>query len=121
MHHSIKATNFEITPAISEYLDVKIIQLDKYVSKDDESIKCDIEIGKTTKHHRSGNIFRVEINVAIGKKVFRAVAEEETIYAAIDKAKDEITKHLRRNKDKKSTLFKRGGKKIKDILRFGRK
>ena len=121
MHHNIKTTDFEMTPEVSEYLDSKLQTLDKYVARDDESVKCDVEIGRSTEHHQSGKVFRVEINITIGKKMLRAVAEEETINAAIDRAKDDITKTLRRHKGKQSRLFRKGGEKIKNFLRFGRR
>ncbi|MFC1730763.1 ribosome hibernation-promoting factor, HPF/YfiA family [candidate division KSB1 bacterium] len=120
MHHNIKTTDFEMTPEVSDYLDEKLRSLEKYINKDDESIKCDVEVGKTTEHHQSGKIFRAEINVSIGKKMFRAAAEEESMNAAIDIAKDEITKRLKRSKDRRFALLKKGGEKVKNILRFGR-
>ena len=120
MHYNIKTTDFDMTPEVSQYLDTKLTALDKYVSKDDESVKCDVEIGKTTNHHQSGDIFRVEINVTMGKKLFRAESSEASIEAAIDVTKDEITRQLKREKNKRTTLFRKGGEKIKRILRFGR-
>ncbi len=120
MHYNIKSTDFDMTPEISKYLDDKLTTIEKYLDKDDESIKCDVEIGKTTDHHKTGNVYRAEINVSVGKKMFRAVAEEESIYAAIDIVKDEITKRLKRQKGKNFALLKRGGEKMKNLLRFGR-
>lgn len=120
MHHNIKTTDFDMTPEVSKYLDDKLATLEKYVNRDDESIKCEVEIGKTTEHHQSGKIFRAEINISIGKKMFRAESEEETIFAAIDEVKDDMTKRLKRYKGRRTTLFRRGGERIKDILRFGR-
>lgn len=121
MIYTIKTTNFEMTPDVQAYLDEKLTTLDKYIEKDDESIKCEVEIGKTTEHHQSGDIFMVEINISMGKKLLRAVAEEETLFAAIDEAKNEISKILRRNKDKELSLLRRGEAKIKNLLRFGRR
>ena len=86
----------------------------------DESIKCDVEIGRVTEHHKSGKIFRAEINISIGKKMLRAEAEEVSINAAIDKVKDEISGRLKRQKNRKFALLKRGGGKIKKLLRFGK-
>jgi ribosomal subunit interface protein len=119
--YSIKTTNFEMTPDVQAYLDEKLATLDKYIEKDDESVKCDVEIGKTTEHHQSGSIFMVEVNVSLGKKLLRAVANEESVFAAIDAVKDEISKSLRRNKDKELSMLRRGGAKIKEFLRFGRR
>ena len=120
MHYSIKTTDFDATPEVLKYLDDKLAPLEKFINKDDGSVKCDVEIGRTTEHHQSGKIFRVEINVSIGKRMFRAEAEEESIYAAIDAVKDEITKRLKRHKGREFALLKRGGEKIKNLLRFGK-
>ena len=110
-----------MTPEVSGYLAEKLLALDKYVSKDDESVKCEVEIGRTTGHHQSGPIFRVEINVSIGKKLLRAESTEDSIHAAIDSAKDEIVKRLRRHKGRQFALLRKGGERIKDFLRFGRR
>ena len=120
MHYNIKTTDFDMTPEVSKYLDDKLVTLEKYINKDDESIKCDVEVGRSTERHQSGKVFRAEINVSMGKKVFRAVAEEESIQAAIDEVKDEMAKRLERNKGKQFTLLKRGGEKMKNLLRFGK-
>lgn len=120
MHHNIKTTDFDMTPEVSKYLDDKLRTLEKFLDSDDESIVCDVEIGKTTEHHQSGKIFRAEINISMGKKMFRAEAEEESVNVAIDKVKDEITKQLKRDKGRNFALLKRGGEKMKNLLRFGK-
>jgi len=120
MHYNIKTTDFDMTPEVSKYLDDKLAVLEKYIDKDDESVKCDVEVGKTTEHHQSGKIFRAEINVSIGKKMFRTEAVETSMNAAIDMAKDEMVKRLKRSKERRFTLIKKGGERVKDILRFGR-
>ncbi|MEX0651923.1 MAG: ribosome-associated translation inhibitor RaiA [Candidatus Paceibacterota bacterium] len=120
MHYTIKTTDFDMTPEISQYLEDKLEALDKYIDSTDPSIKCDVELGKTTEHHQSGDIFRAEINVLIGKKLFRAEAEEASMNAAIDNVKGEISKQLKRNKGKRFALLKRGGERIKNALKFGR-
>lgn len=117
MRINIKATNIELTPEISEYVDKLKLALDKLVDKDDTTAMSDIEIGKTTKHHQSGEIFRAEITVHVKGNHFRAVAEKETLYAAIDVVKDEISRELRRHKQKRFRLFKKGGEKLKNLMR----
>jgi len=120
MHHAIKTTDFDMTPEVASYLDSKLVSLDKYIHRDDESVKCDVELERTTEHHNSGSIYRAEINLSIGGTLFRAESTEETMNAAIDEAKDEMVKQLRRFKSKRMTLLKRGGEKIKGFLKFGR-
>ncbi len=120
MQYNIKTTDFEMTPDVSHYLNERLISLEKFVTKDDESVKCDVEIGRTTKRHQSGDIFRVELNVSIGKDLLRTEATKESINAAIDEAKDEMSKRLRRYKGKRATLFRKGADRIKKMVKFRR-
>lgn len=117
MRINIKATNLELTQAISDYLEKRISTLDKFVNKNDESAMADVEVGKSTKHHQSGDIFRAEINLHVAGKNLRAVSEKDNLYAAIDEAKDEMAREITSHKAKQRTLLRRGGAKIKDFLR----
>jgi len=62
MKINIKTTNISLTPAISEYIEKRIGSLDKFYKKE-EDIVINVEVGKTTEHHKSGDIFRAEINL----------------------------------------------------------
>ncbi len=117
MRINIKATNLELTNAISDYVEKRVASLEKFVDKNDESAIAQVEVGKSTKHHQSGDIFRAEINLHIAGKDLRAVAEKDNLYSAIDEAKDEMTREITSHKDRKRTLIRRGGARIKDFLR----
>lgn len=117
MHTNIKATNIELTPEISEYVEKRVSTLDKFILNDDTTVMCDVEIGQTTKHHQKGNIFRAEIQVSTKGNHFRAEAEKETLNDAIDTAKNEMSRELRRNRKKGIRLFKKGGAQIKKLMR----
>ena len=118
MKYNINTTDFSLTPAISEYLDKRISHLDKFINPSlEESIMCYVEVGKTTEHHKTGDLFRAEITLHIGGKVFRATSEKEDLYSAIDEVGDEITQELKAFKGKRNSLIKRGGAKIKSIIK----
>lgn len=118
MKYNVKATDFPITPAISEYLDKKISHLDKFVNPNlEDSIMCYVEIGKTTGHHKTGDLFKAEFTVHIGGKVFRASTEKEDLYSAIDVAIEEMGEELKSFKNKKKSLIRRGASKIKSIIK----
>ena len=116
----IKSTNLELTPAIEDYTRTKIDMLQKflkYYAGQSGELIFDVEIGKTTEHHRKGDIFRAEINFTAGNTLLRAVAEEADLYAAIDKTKDEMQRELRRNKNKALVAIRKGGAQLKKLLR----
>lgn len=117
---NIKTTGFEMTPEVNNYVDEKLDTIAKLavVEDQDTEIKCDIEL-EMTKEQRSGEIWRAEMNLSISQDKFRAESRGETIFAALDELKDEMSKILRRNKKKRFDILRRGGAKMKDWMRFG--
>ncbi len=116
MKINIKATDFSLTPSISEYIEKKIDMLKKFFRGADE-VLVSVEVGRTTKHHKSGDIFRAEIHISAGGEEYYAVVEKDDLYAAIDEVKDEIVHELTSRRKKALRLFRRGGAKIKNLLK----
>ena len=112
-----KGTNLEITSRIREYFYKKLEHIEKFVNSDDDSAMLDVELGKTTNHHKNGEIFRTEINLQLKGKNFRAVAEEEDLFASIDIAKDDMVRQLQISKDKKIGLVRKGGARVKNLIK----
>lgn len=116
METKIKTTNFEITPSIRTYLQEKLNALDKFLPND-ESIFADVELAKTTKHHQKGDIFKAEVNLKVPGRLIRAVAEEWDLHVAIDAMKDELQREITGNKEKNISLYRRGARLLKKLLR----
>jgi putative sigma-54 modulation protein len=119
MNISVKATNMELTPAISQYVDEKVNGLERFIiTADPASVRAAVEIGKANRHHHTGDhVFRAEINLYVDGKSFRAVSEQSTLYAAIDDVKDEIAREINSYKGKQRTLFRRGGAAVKNLIK----
>lgn len=116
MNTNIKATNMELTSAISDYANKRLLGIEKFV-KDGEEMIAYIEVGKTTNHHKQGDVFRAEFNIEISGTKFYTFSEKEDLYEAIDDAKKEIIRQITSNKDRRQTLFKRGAKSVKKMLK----
>ena len=117
MNIKIRSSNLDLTPAIEEYVNKKISSLEKFFGGQD-SILCEVEVGKTTDHHKSGDIFKAEVNITGGNiSQIYAVAQEVDLYTAIDVVRDEAEREIVSKKNKKDTLFRRGAQKIKNILK----
>lgn len=95
----------------------RIESVKKLTTVGDESLHAAVEIGKTTQHHKQGDVFRAEVNFHMAHQMLRAVAVKDDLYAAIDEMKDELTRELASHKDKERTLFRRGAGKLKDMVR----
>lgn len=116
MNINIKATGFDLTPAISEYVQKKIGSLEKYVSSH-EGATFHVEVGKTTNRHKTGEIFKAEVKAAGSGLDQYAVSEAEDLYAAIDILEAELRRELLHQKGKRMELLRRGQRAIKDMMR----
>jgi len=118
--NTIKATGIDLTPAIDAYVRERLAALDKLVAPDDTSASMSIEVGKTTEHHHTGEIFLAEVNMIIGGAQLCATATHEDLYAAIDKVRDESVRMLSEHKKKQKKNFLKGAVAFKKFLKGGR-
>ena len=112
-----KATNVHMEETWEDLIEQKFKTLEKYLGKETD-VKCEVEFEKTVSHRR-GPIHRIEVNLYVAGKLFRTEATKESFELAIDEVKSELDRKLARTHERKETLFKRGGRKIKKMLRFG--
>lgn len=118
MKINFKATNMELTDAVKVYAEEKTNKLKKFLPQDPETeVKAQVELGKEVRDQQAGEIFLAELNLEVSGQFYRAVAEKDDLYAAIDEMKDEAARVLKKDKAKKNSLFRRGGAKMKNVLR----
>ena len=115
MNTNIKATNMELTEAINDYVNKRLSGISKFIKGGNFS--ANVEVGKTTNHHKQGDVFRAEFNIEISGEKFYTFSEKEDLYVAIDDAKEEIVRQITSKKDKKQTLYKRGAASVKKMLK----
>ncbi len=116
MNTNIKATNITLTPAIQEYVDKRLEKI-KNILANDPSAQCDVELARVTNHHKKGDIFKAELHIVGREKNFYASIENEDLYSAIDLARDEIFREVTSGKERRASLIRRGGAKIKSIVK----
>jgi ribosomal subunit interface protein len=114
MKTNIKATNIELTEAIREYALKRLSKLEKYLSED---VVVSVELGKTSDHHKQGEIFRAEVRVAGGGMDHYVSRESDNLYTAIDQVENDIVQEITKDKSKKRELIRRGQRAIKDMVR----
>src|SRR3990167_7451118 len=96
MKINIKATGIELTQAISDYVHKRIFSIEKYLDqKNNPDIVAQVEVGRSTRHHKAGNIFRAEIDIV----------------------KDEIVRNIVHLKGKRETLSRKGAGIMKNIMK----
>ncbi|MDD4184751.1 MAG: ribosome-associated translation inhibitor RaiA [Candidatus Izemoplasmatales bacterium] len=82
---------FEITNAIRNYFEKKLIKVEKVISEE-------LEAFAVCKIYR--DMMKVEITIPIKFITIRAEVEDKDLYAAIDKAVDKLEAQIRKNKHK---------------------
>lgn len=121
MQIKINVVNIELTDALASYVEEKINSVEKFsVAHEEETPVVSVEIGKSTNHHRSGDVFRAEANMMVRGKKFRATSSKSDLYAAIDDLREELIRELTSHKGKERALFRRGAAMVKNLIRFGK-
>ena len=101
MQINIQATGLELTEPLREYVVKRIGTLARYLKRfDDDLVKAEIEIGRTTKHHRHGDIYRAEVNLSLPGKMLRATHEDQDIRVAVDRVQDLLKREITQYKDR---------------------
>ena len=114
MRVSLKGTNTDLPSSTREYVDKKLVRTaERLLARNGEVIILEIEVGKATRHHRTGNIFRAEANLSIGKTLLRAEALGETLNEAIDLAEEELEREIKQFKERKRSLMLKGARSLK--------
>lgn len=95
----ISTKNISLDEPLEIFVREKIGGLDKLIGNDKSEAK--VEIGKPSRHHRSGPVFRAEANIKMGGVLLRATCEHEDLRNAIVDVKDELQEQIRKFKEKK--------------------
>lgn len=109
MKIDIKYTQFRATPDIEEHAVKRIGTLERFLKSFEKNseITAFVEIARSTKHHRKGDVFYAEVMLEAGGKKFRAESTGPDIRLAIDSVKEKLKKEIRRHKDKLVTSQRR--------------
>ena len=112
---TITATGIELTTAIRDYTEKRLESLSKFTGGTPTIVA---EIGKTIGHHVHGDIFKASVTVRtpLGKEYF-AASEKPDLYEAVDDVREELRNRLTDGKKKNESLYKKGARHIKRILK----
>lgn len=102
MQIKIESLTFEITPAIKVYIEKKVNTLNRFLKRfeKEREIIAFVEILKTTRHHKHGNVFKASIKIDLDKTSVIGTSVDLDLRTAIDKAKDKVKENILRYKEK---------------------
>ena len=97
MRIDITTKNITLDTPLQVFIEQKVGGLERLIAG---SVQTRVEIGKPSRHHRSGPIFYAEINMKVGGKLLRAEATHKDLRTAIDEARDELHVQIKKFKEK---------------------
>ena len=120
MKINLQGKNMELTEAIKDYVLKRVTNLEKLLSTIETrggEVMVNFEVGKSTKHHKSGVVFHADCLININGKKFYSSSDKEDLYQTIDEIKESLFNEIRKNKDRRQTLFKRGAASVKKMMK----
>ena len=120
MQINLQGKNIELTEAIKDYVLKKVTNLGKLlidIEQGGGKVMVNFEVGKSTKHHKSGEVFHSDCLIKIDGKEFYSSADKEDLYQAIDAIKDSLYNEINKNKNRRQTLLVRGARSIKKMMK----
>ncbi len=118
----LECNGFALTPAIKEHVERKIGSLSKPLKRFEANgeLLALVEVGRTTHHHRKGDIFRTVINIiGLPGRVFRAENRSTNLIAAVDGLKNRLWDDLVKYKKKLVKQSKHGYRWIGKRFKIG--
>ena len=120
MKINLQGKNMELTEAIKDYVLKRVTNLEKLLSTIETrggEVMVNFEVGKSTKHHKSGVVFHSDCLININGKEFYSSSDKEDLYQAVDEIKESLFNEIKKSKDRRQTLFKRGAASIKKMMK----
>src|ERR1035437_523029 len=90
---NLKGTNIELNFAVKDYVLKRVTNLGKLLSKmkqNNREIMVNFDVGKSTNHHKSGDVFHADCLINIDGEEFYSSADNEDLHDAIDNVKESL-------------------------------
>lgn len=120
MKINLHGKNIDLTDGIHNYVVKRITNLEKLLTKIEQGrgeIIVSFEVSRSTNHHKAGDVFHADCLIRIDGKEFYSSADKEDLHEAIDSVKDSLYLEISKDKDRTQTLFTRGARSVKKMLK----
>ncbi|OJI06283.1 ribosomal subunit interface protein [bacterium CG10_46_32] len=98
--------NVELPEKLKDQFEEKLLSLKKYKGNVDV-LQVRVDVSRD-QHHKSGDVYRVEVNIDVPGTVLRSVETAADILSALDVVAEKLERQSRDLKDKIITKRKRG-------------
>ena len=110
----------ELTEAIRDYVTKRVTNLEKLLIKIENKggeAFVNFEVGKSTNHHKMGEVFHSDCLINMNGLEFYSSVDGEDLYQTIDQVRESLFNEISKEKDRKQTLFHRGARSVKKMLK----
>lgn len=124
MRIQIKTKNFSLTAFLKKFVEEKINSLEKIIKpfqaagKGKPEVSAQVEIEKTTLHHKKGDVFRAEANLTLFGEVLRAEAESDDLKTSVNQMRTELQREIGKTKEKIKDITERKERVAKKEMRL---
>lgn len=105
MKINITAKNITLDEPLRVFIEQKIGILEKFIQKG--PVGAMVEIGKPSRHHKTGPVFYAEVNLKVGGDLLRGEGSNKDLRTAINEARDELHIQIKKLKERKKDLSRK--------------
>ncbi|HOW13068.1 MAG TPA: ribosome-associated translation inhibitor RaiA [Candidatus Pacearchaeota archaeon] len=126
MEIAIKTKDIELTTELRKFIEKKISPLEKFLKflynknknylQEKPEIKLFLEIGKTTKHHKKGEVFFAEGQLEFPGGILYSTSTAKDIKLAIIETREELERQIKKYKEKYKSKIEKD-RKIKEKIK----
>ena len=118
MKKNIKFKKVKKGDLLETRTDELINKLSKFLKvRNEDAFRCEVELSKTTNHHKHGEIYKVDVNLTVYGQLFRNECEAENLVSALDKCFLNLKEEIKKWKNKKQTKQREGNSKLKKAMK----
>ncbi|MBI2647842.1 MAG: HPF/RaiA family ribosome-associated protein [Candidatus Wildermuthbacteria bacterium] len=96
-----KTTNFKMNESVANFLSRRMEKMEELLGKIGGVVSGWIELGRTTRHHKKGDVYRAEAQIKLKSQSIRAEGVSNTVFGAITQMKDRLKRELSKYKTRK--------------------
>ncbi len=113
--YTITGDTIAVSDAVRTYAEKRFSRFERFM---DEMVPHEIQIvlSKATAREREDSV-QAEVKFKIHERDFLAIGTGKDAFAALDMAKEELMREVTHSNAKRRTLFHRGARKIKSLLK----
>ncbi len=110
LNYNVRGENIEVTPAIRDYVELKVGKLEKFF---DEVPETNVHVNLKVYSNRTG---KAEVTIPLPNIVLRAEETSPDLYGSIDLVSDKLERQMRKYKTKVNRKFRRQTADLPDAI-----